>query len=283
MSFDLRKSDRFSACPGPVVVVVMDGVGVGREDNGNAVHLARTPTLDSLRVDGRYRTLRAHGTAVGLPSDDDMGNSEVRHNALGAGRIFSQGAKLVNEAIRSESLFRGATWQDLIARAHERQGALHFIGLLSDGNVHSHIAHLKAMIVHAHRQGVKRVFVHALLDGRDVPDTSALIYVDDLQAFLSEFDGAEGRAYRIASGGGRMKVTMDRYEADWEMVELGWEDPRPWRGPSLQDVPRRHRVTSRRAPGRDRSEPARVCHRRWFGTGRSDSGRRRGRVLQLSR
>ena len=222
MSFELRKSDRFSPIEGPLVVVVMDGVGIGRNDESDAVYLARTPTLDALKVTASYRTLRAHGTAVGLPSDDDMGNSEVGHNALGAGRIFSQGAKLVNQAIRSRGLFEGTTWKSLIERSHARDGAVHFIGLLSDGNVHSHIDHLKAMIQQAHESGVKQVYVHALLDGRDVEETSALRYIDELQAFLTEIDGRPDRRYRIASGGGRMKVTMDRYEADWSMVELGW-------------------------------------------------------------
>ncbi|MEM7678280.1 MAG: hypothetical protein AAF449_19995 [Myxococcota bacterium] len=223
MSFQLRKSDRFSPCEGPVVVVVMDGVGVGRADDGDAVHLARTPTLDRLKATGPYRTLKAHGLAVGLPSDGDMGNSEVGHNALGAGRIFSQGAKLVNEAIDSGAIFRGEAWRALIERSHSRQGGLHFIGLLSDGNVHSHIDHLKAMLARADKDGVERVFVHALVDGRDVAETSALEYIDDLQSFLTAFDEKPDRTYRIASGGGRMKVTMDRYEADWSMVELGWK------------------------------------------------------------
>ncbi len=223
MSFELRKSERFLPSAGPVVVVVMDGVGVGRTDAGNAVHLARTPTLDNLREKALYRTLRAHGVAVGLPSDGDMGNSEVGHNALGAGRIFAQGAKLVNEAIASERLFEGPTWNALTTRAQERKGALHFIGLLSDGNVHSHIEHLKAMIANAHARGVEKVFIHALLDGRDVPETSALNYVEDLEAFLKPLDERPDRTYRIASGGGRMTITMDRYEADWPMVERGWQ------------------------------------------------------------
>ncbi len=223
MSFELRSSERVGRRPGPVVVVVMDGVGVGRADEGNAVHLARTPTLDRLRDRYPYRVLRAHGTAVGLPSDDDMGNSEVGHNALGAGRIFAQGARLVNEAIADERIFRGTTWTSLVERVVERTAALHFIGLLSDGNVHSHIEHLKAMISNAHQRGVQSIFVHALLDGRDVGETSALTYVDDLTAFLDRFEGTEGRRYRIASGGGRMVITMDRYEADWSMVERGWK------------------------------------------------------------
>jgi 2,3-bisphosphoglycerate-independent phosphoglycerate mutase len=201
-----------------VVLVVMDGIGIGPDNEGNAVALARTPVLDRL-AEGPHLSLRAHGTAVGLPSDDDMGNSEVGHNALGAGRVFAQGAKLVNAALADGSLFEGETWKKLTARCRDKKSALHFIGLLSDGNVHSHIDHLLAMISAADRAGVPKVFVHVLLDGRDVEETSALRYVEKLEAHLAKVNSN----YRIASGGGRMKVTMDRYEADWRMVELGWK------------------------------------------------------------
>ena len=221
---------------GPVIVVVMDGVGVGRGDEGDAVALARTPTLDGLRSRFPWRTLRAHGTAVGLPDDGDMGNSEVGHNALGAGRIFDQGAKLVNQAIADGRLFRGDAWKTLERNCLEHGTPLHFIGLLSDGNVHSHIDHLEAMIHRAAEAGIREVFVHTLLDGRDVPETSALLYVDRLEAFLARFHGKDGRTYRVASGGGRMVTTMDRYEADWRIVERGWNahvhgQGRPFRSP----------------------------------------------------
>jgi 2,3-bisphosphoglycerate-independent phosphoglycerate mutase len=202
-------------------VVVMDGVGVGPKDEGDAVHLARTPTLHWLREHYPYRTLRAHGRAVGLPSDEDMGNSEVGHNALGAGRIFDQGAKLVNGAIESGSLFLGEAWTQAIATVHASGEPLHLIGLLSDGNVHAHIDHLFAMLDRAAREGVAKARIHALLDGRDVPETSALTYVDALEDKLADFR-ANGFDYRVASGGGRMKITMDRYEADWAMVERGY-------------------------------------------------------------
>ena len=207
--------------PGPVLLVVMDGVGVGPGDEGDAVALARTPTLDRLLAGSPNLTLSAHGTAVGMPSDKDMGNSEVGHNALGCGRVFDQGAKLVDNAIRDGSIFKGATWMDCAERGREG-GALHLIGLLSDGNVHSHIDHVFAMIREADRAGVTRLFVHPLLDGRDVGETSALEYVDALEEVLAEFDGRDDRRYAIASGGGRMLVTMDRYEADWSIVERGW-------------------------------------------------------------
>ncbi|MCB9649203.1 MAG: 2,3-bisphosphoglycerate-independent phosphoglycerate mutase [Deltaproteobacteria bacterium] len=221
MNWSLRRTETKAA--GPVLIVVMDGVGVGPDNAGNAVRLARTPTLDRLQAEAPYLTLKAHGTAVGLPSDDDMGNSEVGHNALGAGRVFDQGAKLVNAALAEGRLFAGDAWQALTGRARSSGGALHFIGLLSDGNVHSHIDHLVQMIDRAAEEGVKRLFVHPLLDGRDVPETSALTYVEALEACLARHHGREGRTFRIASGGGRMKVTMDRYEADWDMVALGWK------------------------------------------------------------
>src|SRR5512136_1900349 len=105
MDFTLRRLDGFAGRPGPVVIVVMDGVGLGRGDEGDAVALARTPTLDALRATCPQTTLRAHGTAVGLPSDDDMGNSEVGHNAIGAGRVYSQGAALVSNAIADGSIW----------------------------------------------------------------------------------------------------------------------------------------------------------------------------------
>ena len=150
-----------------------------------------------------------------------MGNSEVGHNALGCGQIYSQGAKLVNESIQNGTLFASDTWKELIANAKQEGKALHFLGLLSDGNVHSNISHLIAMLRHAHAEGVKRVYCHILLDGRDVPATSALDYVKQLEDVLAELR-ADGSDYRIASGGGRMQITMDRYEANWPMVEAGW-------------------------------------------------------------
>jgi 2,3-bisphosphoglycerate-independent phosphoglycerate mutase len=222
MSLVLDPHPSFRGVRGPVVVVVMDGIGLGRKDEGDAVHLARTPTLDWLREHVPFRTLRAHGTAVGLPSDEDMGNSEVGHNALGAGRIFDQGAKLVNQAIASGRIWQGEAWRRAVARVRESGEPLHFIGLLSDGNVHSHIDHLFALLRRAAEEGVDEVRVHALLDGRDVPETSALVYVDRLERELAALSTA-GRRYCVASGGGRMQITMDRYEADWPMVERGWK------------------------------------------------------------
>ena len=158
----------------PVVLVIMDGVGIGKGDEGDAVKKANTPTLNWLRANFPNTQLKAHGTAVGLPSDDDMGNSEVGHNALGCGQIYSQGAKLVNESIADGSIFKSETWNSLVTNCVVHHSTLHFIGLLSDGNVHSNINHLKAMIQEAKTRNVTRVRVHVLLDGRDVPATSAL-------------------------------------------------------------------------------------------------------------
>ena len=204
----------------PIVLVVMDGVGKGDGGSGDAVAVAKTPTLDHLLATCPHTYLKAHGTAVGLPSDEDMGNSEVGHNALGCGQVYSQGAKLVGESIENGSLFASAVWQDLVANALSGK-AMHFLGLLSDGNVHSNIAHLIALLKAAKAAGVKKAYCHILLDGRDVPATSALEYVEQLETVLAELN-TEGCDYAIASGGGRMQVTMDRYEANWGMVEAGW-------------------------------------------------------------
>jgi 2,3-bisphosphoglycerate-independent phosphoglycerate mutase len=212
--FDRRK--------GPLVLIIMDGMGIGPNDEGNAFFLARTPVLDKLMQTCPYTTLKAHGTAVGLPSDADMGNSEVGHNALGAGRIFDQGAKLVDKAIESKQIFTTEIWKKLLEKPVNTGTTLHFIGLLSDGNVHSHINHLFKLIEQAALEGVKKIRVHILLDGRDVPETSALQYVDSLEKFLHSFN-QKNFDFCIASGGGRMVTTMDRYEADWSIVKRGWD------------------------------------------------------------
>ena len=206
----------------PIVLVVMDGVGRGDGGPGDAVAQAKTPNLDRLFKTCPYTWLKAHGTAVGLPTDEDMGNSEVGHNALGCGQIYSQGAKLVEESIENGTLFESATWKDLVANCVGHGKTFHFLGLLSDGNVHSNIHHLFALVRKAKESGVKRARCHILLDGRDVPATSALEYVDQLEDVLASLNGGE-YSYRIASGGGRMTITMDRYQANWPMVEAGWK------------------------------------------------------------
>ena len=205
----------------PIVLVIMDGVGRGDGGSGDAVKVANTPVLDRLMATCPMTYLKAHGTAVGLPSDEDMGNSEVGHNALGCGQVYSQGAKLVGESIENGKLFESKAWVSLTENAASGK-ALHFLGLLSDGNVHSNISHLIALLRHARKQDLKKVYCHILLDGRDVPATSALEYVQQLEDVLAELSD-ETHEYKIASGGGRMVITMDRYEANWGMVERGWK------------------------------------------------------------
>ena len=200
-----------------VVLAIMDGVGLTDRKEGNAFYNAKTPNIDKI-MDNSI-VIHAHGTYVGLPTDDDMGNSEVGHNAMGCGQIYAQGAKLVNDAITSGTLFDGSTWKEAVD--YSLNNKLHFIGLLSDGGVHSNISHLLRMIEEAKKAGVKNVCVHILLDGRDVFETSALKYVEELENKLKELN--DDNFYgRISSGGGRMVITMDRYEADWAMVERGW-------------------------------------------------------------
>jgi len=215
----LQPLDGYSPPDGPLVLVIMDGVGLGPRDASNGVFMAYTPLLDRLLAENMLTPLKAHGVAVGLPSDDDMGNSEVGHNALGAGRIFSQGAKLVNDAIASGKIFKSETWQKIISCGE--RNAVHFIGLLSDGNVHSHINHLFALLDACAAKNLAKVRIHVLLDGRDVGEKTALDYLLPLEEKLATL-AQDGRDYRIASGGGRMVTTMDRYNANWQVVENGW-------------------------------------------------------------
>ncbi|MDR1932444.1 MAG: 2,3-bisphosphoglycerate-independent phosphoglycerate mutase [Spirochaetales bacterium] len=218
----LKKNPKFQGRRGPVVLAILDGVGYGKYKEGDAVAEAKTLTLDALESSCPHTKLKAHGTAVGLPSDEDMGNSEVGHNAMGCGRVFAQGAKLVSGSIETGDLFSGETWKTLVSGVKQSGGSLHFIGLFSDGNVHSHIDHLKAMLRQAAAEGVGKARIHILLDGRDVGETSALEYIDPFEAFLAELNKG-GADYRIASGGGRQVITMDRYGANWDMVRKGWE------------------------------------------------------------
>ncbi|KPI89365.1 2 3-bisphosphoglycerate-independent phosphoglycerate mutase (PGAM) [Leptomonas seymouri] len=206
-----------------LLIVVMDGVGVGPEDEYDAVHMAKTPCMDAMRKNSKhFRSIRAHGTAVGLPTDADMGNSEVGHNALGSGRVALQGASLVDDALKSGEIFESEGYRYLQGAFSNEGSTLHFIGLLSDGGVHSRDNQLYPLIEHAAKNGAKRIRVHALYDGRDVPDGSSFRFTDELEAVLEKVR-KEGCDARVASGGGRMFVTMDRYDADWSIVERGWK------------------------------------------------------------
>ncbi|ONK62743.1 uncharacterized protein A4U43_C07F7680 [Asparagus officinalis] len=205
-----------------VAVVVLDGWGEANPDKYNCIHVAETPTMDSLKkgAPDRWRLVRAHGTAVGLPTEDDMGNSEVGHNALGAGRIFAQGAKLVDLALASGKIFEGEGFKYI--KESFNSNTLHLIGLLSDGGVHSRLDQLQLLLKGASERGAKRICVHILTDGRDVLDGSSVKFIETLENDLTKLR-EKGTDAKIASGGGRMYVTMDRYENDWEVVKRGWD------------------------------------------------------------
>ncbi|KAK9828001.1 hypothetical protein WJX81_007562 [Elliptochloris bilobata] len=208
----------------PLLVVVLDGWGEGtHNDDFNAIHKADTPCMDSLKEGApqRWRLLKAHGTAVGLPTDDDMGNSEVGHNALGAGQVVDQGARLCDKALESHRLWDLDGWKYLAPAA--QAGTLHLIGLLSDGGVHSRYDQLLLLLTGAAERGAERLRVHCLTDGRDVEDGTSVQYMQRLQKDLATLREAAGVDAAIASGGGRMRVTMDRYESDWKIVERGWD------------------------------------------------------------
>jgi len=222
MTLKLNKLKNFHGRKGPLLLIIMDGIGIGKKYDGNAVYKANTPVLDRLFQSKLYTQLKAHGPAVGLPSEDDMGNSEVGHNAIGAGRVFAQGAKLVNRSIESGEIFKSAIWKNVTERG-KKNGTIHLIGLLSDGNVHSHIDQLFALINQCKLEGIPKVRLHVLLDGRDVPGKSALKYLTMTEELFTKINSDSRFDYKIASGGGRMKVTMDRYNADWGIVKKGWD------------------------------------------------------------
>ena len=238
-----------------MLLVILDGVGLRESHFGNAVALARTPYLNYLSSLDLTTSLNAHGTYVGLPSDQDIGNSEVGHNTLGAGKVYSQGASLVKDAIESKSIFAGKNWQKIISRCLKKDSTLHFLGLLSDGNVHSHQDHLHGMLVEAHKSGVKKIRVHVLLDGRDVGEKTAEVYATALESLLAQLR-KEGCDARVASGGGRMTITMDRYNADWGMVQKGWDIHVHGKGPqyaslteAIADFRKDPKITDQYAPG----------------------------------
>ena len=246
MNFNLEKLPNYSGVKGPLLLVILDGLGIFKKNAdgypGNAIDIAQPKNITELLKNEKIVTyLKAHGTAVGMPSDNDQGNSEVGHNAMGAGRVFSQGASLVDNAINDRSLFEGDTWKEMIDNALTHKTPVHLIGLLSDGNVHSNISHLMALISECDKREIKEVYVHGLLDGRDVPPLSALRYFGELQDFLwslrvQALKDNKKRRYYIASGGGRMVTTMDRYEADWSIVERGYHAHVLGAGPLFADA-----------------------------------------------
>ncbi|MDH5752051.1 MAG: 2,3-bisphosphoglycerate-independent phosphoglycerate mutase, partial [Deltaproteobacteria bacterium] len=181
------------------------------------------PVMDRLAASSASTRLYTHGPYVGLPGKSDIGGSEVGHMTMGAGKIVSQGPTRIKNLIATGELFRGDVMRTCVSRCLDNDAPLHLLGLLSDGNVHSHIDHFEAVIRHAEDCGIRRVHLHALLDGRDVAYQSAEIYLERMEALFREINGRHsGWDYSIASGGGREVITMDR-DNNWDKVKLGWD------------------------------------------------------------
>ncbi|MBO7131912.1 2,3-bisphosphoglycerate-independent phosphoglycerate mutase [Candidatus Saccharibacteria bacterium] len=205
---------------GPVVLAVLDGVGLAPDGPGNAVSKARTPFLGRATRDYIHVALNASGDAVGL-LPDQMGNSEVGHNTMGAGRSIKQGIAHIEEAFSTGLVYDSAAWKEAIKRVSEKNDAvLHFSGIFSDGGVHSHISYLEQMVEQAYIDGIRKMRVHAIFDGRDVPPQSEPKFIKRFEEFVSRFQDAD---IKIASGGGRMTTVADRYENDWSVVARGWD------------------------------------------------------------
>ena len=205
---------------GPVVLAVMDGVGLSPLRSGNAVRQAHTEFLDYALTHYPNLPLAASGEAVGVMLGQ-MGNSEVGHNTLGSGQIMPQGIAQVEAAFQSGTVWESRAWRDLVKYCQKHTApTLHFCGIFSDGGVHSDIKYLEQMIARAYQEGIKRIRVHCVFDGRDVAPYSEPKYIRRLEQFFRRFPDAD---YRIATGGGRMVMTADRYGNDWPMVKLGWD------------------------------------------------------------
>ena len=215
---------------GPIVLAVLDGVGLAPDGPGNAVSKARTPFLGRAVREYPHVALNASGEAVGLVAGQ-MGNSEVGHNTMGAGRAIKQGIAKIEEAFVTGEVFNSDAWKGAILRVLDNHGdswynggvdqrTLHFAGIFSDGGVHSHISHLEQMVQQAYNEGVRRMRIHAIFDGRDVLPQSEPKYIKRFEAFIAKFPDAD---IKIASGGGRMTTVSDRYENDWQMVARGWD------------------------------------------------------------
>lgn len=211
---------------GPIVLVVMDGVGLSPKRSGNAVRQAHTEFLDHAMLNYLNIPLAASGEAVGI-MPGQMGNSEVGHNALGSGQIIKQGVAQVEEAFNSGDIWQSKAWQGAIKflKKSSKDGlvkdhTLHFAGIFSDGGVHSDIKHLEKMIEQAYDEGIRKIRIHCVFDGRDVSPQSEPKYIERIERFCKKFKDAD---FRIASGAGRMVAVADRYENDWGMVKLGWD------------------------------------------------------------
>lgn len=205
----------------PVLLIVMDGWGIGSGGPEDAIAMANTPVFDRLWKEYAHTQLLTHGPYVGLPSGKDMGGSEVGHLTMGAGLILEQGPTRINKAIADGSFFQSEALQQVMKVA-QTDNTLHLIGLLSDGNIHSHLAHFRALIKHAFEQGIRHLRVHALLDGRDVGIQSAQRYVCELEEDFSYINDHGGFDYCFACGGGRERIIMDR-DHHWSKVAEGWD------------------------------------------------------------
>ena len=209
---------------GPILLVILDGVGLRQDRYGNAVLQAHTEFIDQLFEKYPWVSLEASGEAVGILKGQ-MGNSEVGHNALGAGQIIKQGIAKIEDDFQTGTIWQSAAWRGAIANVKEHSSTLHFSGIFSDGGVHSSLSQLLKMLEQAQKEGIERVRIHLVLDGRDVPPQSADQYIkileDKIQYLktISDFP----LDYRIASGGGRMVFIADRYESDWSIVKKGWD------------------------------------------------------------
>ncbi len=203
---------------GPIVLAVLDGVGLAPDSPGNAVSKARTPFLGKAASDCMHIALDASGEAVGL-IPGQMGNSEVGHNTIGAGKAYKQGIAHIKEAFEKGEVFESEAWKEAVKRALNG-GTLHFSGIFSDGGVHSDINHLFKMIDQAYIDGVRKIRIHPVFDGRDVAPQSEPKYIRELEVFIQKFADAD---IKIADGGGRMVYVADRYENDWEVVKRGFD------------------------------------------------------------
>ena len=197
----------------PTILIIMDGFGLRTSDMGNAVHAAKTPVLDKLFAENPCSRLSASGLDVGLPAGQ-MGNSEVGHTNIGAGRVVFQDLPKITKAIDDGDFFQNPAYVKAMTAAKEAGKAVHIMGLTSDGGVHSHIEHMKAAVKMAHQLGCEKVYVHCFLDGRDVPPTSGKGYVAEMQQVCQQY-GAQ-----IATLSGRY-YAMDR-DTNWDRVEKAY-------------------------------------------------------------
>ena len=219
----LKNLQQYFSGRGPLIHVVLDGWGVGAADGTNAVNKANLPVMSRLIRGCPYTQLWTHGKYVGLPNEKDMGGSEVGHMTMGAGMVMEQGPTLIQNLLQSGEFFENPVLSRIIQNCVERDTPLHLLGLLSNGNIHSHVDHTEAIIRHAFQSGIRRCYLHALLDGRDVGVQSALDFTEPFEKLFSELKGQRpGIDYAFASGGGREVITMDR-DNNWDKIETGWQ------------------------------------------------------------